>query len=66
MLRKNKILLNINDVKNYYDQMTNEGLKPNLITYNSLISAYSSLDINEVKKYYDQMSTDGLKPNVIT
>ena len=56
----------LNLVRYFYDQMTHDGLRPNVITYNSLIKAYSGNDINEVKRFYDQMTREGLKPTVIT
>ena len=56
----------LNLVRYFYDQMTHDGLRPNVITYNSLIKAYSGNDINEVKRFYDQMTREGLKPSVIT
>ncbi|XAR62978.1 hypothetical protein NMG60_11022748 [Bertholletia excelsa] len=55
------------DAIKLFNQMENEGSKPDLVTHNSLVSGYSMWGYNkEAVSMVDQIKASGLTPNVVT
>jgi pentatricopeptide repeat protein len=50
-------------VSDLCDQMIEDGIKPNVYTYNTMIRAFSK-DASKVDELYRKMIGDGIKPNV--
>jgi pentatricopeptide repeat protein len=50
-----------------FEEMTNEGVKPNFVTYNSVMDAYAkSNDYEGALAWLEKMQRDGVAPNVVT
>lgn len=48
----------------WFQQIKAEGLEPDVMTYNAVISAFGSRkDINQMELYYESMKQSGLRPN---
>ena len=49
------------------DETTTKGLEADIVTYNSLINAYSQRgDVKALTRLFDKMTTKGLKANIAT
>jgi pentatricopeptide repeat protein len=54
-------------VSDLYDQMIDDGARPNVYIYTTMIDAYSkSGNLQKAIEVFDSMKKDGIKPNVFT
>lgn len=50
-----------------FEEMTNEGVKPNAVTYNAVMDAYAKAnDHAAALTWLEKMRADGVTPNVVT